>query len=689
MKLIRLLTDNNGFFKSSFGNEMTIKENAKMALLNLTFQTEFEVLTIDSRNNKVSFITDTSDASTEVEVSMLQRNYNRDEIEEFYDDLKYSLNSAISNLALNNGIGSAFDIRFANGLRQIEYRYSPFLNPLNLPNQGNIMNLDNDLIDVESTAFGSGNYRDLPSGGTYAQNSPTATVTFDTTDLGPVARYRSTTTQSPGGTTKWWKNKVGSETGWFIYSTQPLTANAVPSGQAEIDPNTGVLTINAGAQTYTPNTKPPDFIPAGGTTTLSLKSGVLADPDGRNNNIITGIGKLSLGSGMMTARIKASQTNGSGVQDNGFALCLTKTPLTEKIVPGDDIDVADRDFEIRFNRAGETYKFINKASGDSLESDSGVQPNSVLATEPLHQHDIIFYEVIGNKINGGVLQDLTPTGGIVTKSIFFTYEMKPEDSFFPYIYIRGVKADISVDMFNYTINPWINNQYDNITEDTPPYWELTGQNKVDNPSSALTNGVQVTIDDGNIFAGTGVNAFNLPQVDRWSLKKTSQITLPSQIWDFLGYNLRIGMGYDDEAVESKTIFMGPNDGRSCWNFWSPLQEPEVGLSDNFLVESMSVPLDSYDASEIFYSSIKDANGNAPQQDPKAEKKGRRKNILMTLPVNNNTNGLIEYEASNLIFIDINNPEKINLRNMNFRILNKSFIPIRQSGESAVMTILID
>jgi hypothetical protein len=112
--------------------------------------------------------------------------------------------------------------------------------------------------------------------------------------------------------------------------------------------------------------------------------------------------------------------------------------------------------------------------------------------------------------------------------------------------------------------------------------------------------------------------------------------------------------------------------------------PQIQLSDNFVVESLSLPLDTFDASKFYYG---DLGSITPR--PEAEKKGRRKNILMTIPVNDNTNGLVEYEANNLIFIDINNAQPLNVRNLNFRVLTKSFNQINQSGESAVMTILID
>ena len=69
--------------------------------------------------------------------------------------------------------------------------------------------------------------------------------------------------------------------------------------------------------------------------------------------------------------------------------------------------------------------------------------------------------------------------------------------------------------------------------------------------------------------------------------------------------------------------------------------------------------------------------------------GRRKNILMTIPENDNTTGLVEYESSTPIFVDIGNASRINTKNMDFRILRKDFSPIVQTDQTAIMTILVD
>ena len=58
VKLIRLASNNDGLFKSAFGSSIDIKPNGKIALLNLTFRTDFNVLNIDDSNNEITFWSD-------------------------------------------------------------------------------------------------------------------------------------------------------------------------------------------------------------------------------------------------------------------------------------------------------------------------------------------------------------------------------------------------------------------------------------------------------------------------------------------------------------------------------------------------------------------------------------------------------------------------------------------------------
>ncbi len=62
---------------------------------------------------------------------------------------------------------------------------------------------------------------------------------------------------------------------------------------------------------------------------------------------------------------------------------------------------------------------------------------------------------------------------------------------------------------------------------------------------------------------------------------------------------------------------------------------------------------------------------------------------MTIPVEDvNNDSIIQYEASTPIYIDLLNSNRLNLRNLEFRILNRNFSEI-ETNDEATLTILID
>ena len=169
---------------------------------------------------------------------------------------------------------------------------------------------------------------------------------------------------------------------------------------------------------------------------------------------------------------------------------------------------------------------------------------------------------------------------------------------------------------------------------------------------------------------------------RWSNDLTASIVIPTNLLTPLGFTDLVSNS-DGSTSFRKIITADTNSATlPAWEFHIEADElPEFYASDNFLIESMTLPLDSYDASRVDYSSNVDYN-------KETEKRGRRKNILQTIPVNDNTTGLVEYQTNTPIFIDINNKESMNVKNLDFRILRKDFTPIDQSSEEAIMTVLI-
>ena len=680
MKLVRLATDNNGVFASAFQNDMTIAPQSQMALLNLTFQTQYIVLSVNDTNNKITFKSNSLVTATQADGVLNQLNYSRVDYNNFFNDLEYNLNASIADDDEQNCMSSQWFIRNYSDRKTLEFRYAPFMNPLNMSSpvtgKWDAMSYDQTLINVSTT-----------------------TPPFE----------RTTITKQE-----------------FIGATADRTC---------------AMITNA---------------------------------------------KMSTGNGMVLIRPRISVTNGSGIQDNGFGIGLTKTNLRnpDVYVEGDDIPVDKIDFEIRYNRPAETYKYLD---GGAIEKDSNVTP-ALVNGGTMMDHDIIYFKTLNGKVEGGVLQmgtqgyvDLTtgnnwtqagtgttetfdeinlgqiaryrrlqpstpalehwweptsatgwnvytganppnigdtpdttatinPATGVITiagttfnpaqipslainagayRRKFFEVAFKPGDDLYPYLYLRGATGDITVDMFNYSFDPWINQDYNNIvgvddfaSDTVDGYgWQLTGLDYEGNPSNAWENDVLSVHTGSNIFFGTGSNAFPLSFPKNWTETKTMELTLHSDIWKFLGFT-DVGVG---NIKKTLTIGFSPSlpVKTQCWSWYVGDKEVLPSNSDNYLVESMSLPLDSFDASAISYPA-----NNSIYLNPGTDKRGRRKNILMTIPVNDNSNGLVEYEASTPVFIDINNAEEINAKNLNFRVLNKNFDSITQSGDTAIMTILI-
>ena len=94
----------------------------------------------------------------------------------------------------------------------------------------------------------------------------------------------------------------------------------------------------------------------------------------------------------------------------------------------------------------------------------------------------------------------------------------------------------------------------------------------------------------------------------------------------------------------------------------------------------SNPIYSYDASKFDYSDVNNT------RHIKHSKRGRRKNILATIPVNDN-NGIVEFQPNELVFIDLDNKFPQEIKNLKLRVLDKNFDQVQTDGES-ILTLLI-
>lgn len=94
-------------------------------------------------------------------------------------------------------------------------------------------------------------------------------------------------------------------------------------------------------------------------------------------------------------------------------------------------------------------------------------------------------------------------------------------------------------------------------------------------------------------------------------------------------------------------------------------------NDNYIVELMNLQLQSYDGYSDNVNNIR----------------AGRKNILATIPLDQDTNNILRYNATTPYFLDLDNKDDVILRNIRARLLNLDYSPVETQGLS-VITLLI-
>ena len=680
MKLVRLATDNNGVFASAFQNDMTIAPQSQMALLNLTFQTEYTVLAVTDNNNDITFKSNEQLATTESVSGLNQRNYTTTDYQEFYDDLTYNLNASIADADHANCMSTQWNVRDYSDKKRLEFRYAPFFNPMNIYRNGSgakayeLMTYDNTLVNVTTT--GTPNFRTTikkANGVTATDDRKTALTTYAKMSTGNgILLIRPVTSVDNGSGAQ--------DNGFGIGLTKTNLRNPdiyelgddipVASRNFEIRynrPTENYVYIDNGGDEK--NSGVPPLLTNGGTATdhdiVYFKT--------LNGRLEGGVLQMGIQDYVDLTTGNNWTQSGTGTTETFDEINLGQIARYRRLQPS--TPALEHWWEPTSATGWNVYTGANPpVIGDTPNTTATINPATGIIT------------IAGTTFNPAQIPTLAVTPGAYRRK-FFDVPIKPGEDLIPYLYLRGAEADISVDMFNYSLDPWINQDYNidannDLIEDSDPLgWEQTGLDFAVSDSSAWTNGVNGTYTAGNIFFGNGQDAFSLPTPVSWQETKVMELTLHSDIWKFLGFNDRENGNITKKVAIGQTPVY-PID-TECWSWYLGTIENTVTLSDNYLVESMSLPLDSFDASAISYPTSSSIYVN-----PTTDKRGRRKNILMTIPTNDNTNGIVEYESNTPIFIDINNAETINAKNLNFRILNKDFSPIIQNTETAIMTILI-
>ena len=626
MKLIRLATNNNGIFSNGFGNEMIIKPFSKMALLNLTFKSSAGGLFTTTSDMSIITQTDTSDASTKKEITLRNKSYTLDT--------------------------AGFDLFLADLVEDLN----------------------------KTLVLGRGQSAGIPD---LVENSSGSQYAISTDKDGNkeiVFRYAAFVNCL--GSDTWMQRILNKDLGGDFF-------NILDTSKLNSTTTTSVTTPRKEQITIFNDTD----------------GAALGAVNDNSANIITS-SEICPGAGFCSVRVHDLVTNAGSGNNNGFGIGLAKRDLVATDNENEVIASADIFMDLRINRAGEKFKYTSDAEpNQELSTDFDPLNTSILTEPDLTKHDVMGFEIRQGKAVMCVYQD---RGFIVgepqrQRREIISLDIPTGQKLYPYLYIRGAGAganaasptipDCTADMFNFTYNSLQYMDISGVGGDTyiGGQWGLGDTNKLQ--ALSLAHG---QVGNGNsynehIYSTTNrIMGTGMPQVamggvigegqSRWQKSLTMTLKLPAGILDVLGFQ------------KGKTDYSGFIEDPSFSTAFSGTKLPVVTQnSENYIVESMTLPLDSYDASEREYGAITSGNNGGIIQ-VGAEKKGRRKNILMTIPVDfvAGQSTTFRYQANTPIFIDINNANEQNVKNLNFRILRQDFSNlVNESTEDSIMTLLID
>ena len=579
VKLVRITTENqNAVFQSNLDAGITVSKDASIALQNLTFNAEFDVLQITADNNKVKYNLAEGINNT-LEFELPSNSYTNANYRDFYKDYEAALNGCLSvdQPAPQDGdVYSSFKIVEEGDRVLTKFKYTPMIMPF--------MNNDGTERDAGNQSI------------------------FDIS-------YKSPTSQD--------------ESIFIETSNNPLS------------------------------------------TMGNMRSAEAANIATRQNYICPLATDFvwCKGSSMFMCRIENLLNHAGADNTHGFGIGLSYTNIKNNTEMRAEIQATSRDFEVLVEKNDAPYRFISPTV-PNVEQTSTTLPfkfDISVDTNPF-SHDHIIFQRNKNVITACVW-NTSDGGGVGVRNELFSYAIPASDAFrplYPYIYLKSNATNCMVGRPVLTMDSLEMIGNENFAR-TGLLQSLGGfaQPNAYNAISAFYSGVIPDLLDAR-FGGF----FDL---------QDPTVSTNGEILRFLGYdvnkysaNIEYKLGLPlTEGIDLITPFLQFTI--------TPEQQHQVVNSDNFIVVLDSYALDSYDASRTNY-------GQNSSNPPSIANRGRKLSILATIPKNDNT-GFLEYEPNELVYIDLDFSTDVEIKNLNLRVLNKEFNPIKINGK-AVMTLLI-
>ena len=685
VKLLRLTTINDGKFNADLDAGIQLSENAQIAVQNLTFKTDFDVLKIDSNNAEVIVNWDTNLASYDVVATLPFKEYTISNIAELSTDLQSTLNTTQSlsisgalNLNLNYG---EFQVTEDNNttFTDIEYKLCPLLLPFHMNKDGSRRTAvaGNELFGITKAFATDGSGIDL---GLTSQNL-----------LSSVATNKLTNFCFPTVPEGQFSNGAGI----FYCDVRSLIADSGDADEngfgiglsftdfaernIDVPLSDEILDADGDFEIRCRRPTDPYTFHNGGTAGTSAikphKYSLVTDTNPANHDL------------MIIERIENSIVGSIASVDSHLNLPggnpWAQTPST-----------ATENFDTKYLTGSiATYRRVQVGGGITWwEAVDSVNWN-IYTSKPV-AGDTSVATAVANLTTGVLTIDggptiFTPTGGLPStvggvggkKTQIFESYIPPEKQHLPlhpYIYCCGNATDAICG------HPVLTSHC--LTDDNLRY-ERTGREQICVAGAAPHTNAFKLLTSTNGFYGNvfGVTLKDVQyENDTYSVTQNMTIKINNEVLRNLGYSVDA----DNEGhftfsnatpPRIRTTILTRNENQCGYDLTAQI-ENAVALSDNYILMIDSNPVQSYDASRFNY-----ANGTIVN--PKQNNRGRQINILSTIPVNDNVNGIVEYDANELVYIDLDNKFPQVLKNLRLRILDKDFKEIRTLG-TAILTLLI-
>lgn len=356
-------------------------------------------------------------------------------------------------------------------------------------------------------------------------------------------------------------------------------------------------------------------------------NGNISATSSQNNdtNLIFSHQPLGKGVGLFRTRIRNLTDNGGASNTNGFEIGLSDVkPTTWNTTGTFVLPDAQKTYNVRVQKPTDNYQYNDKSGANQ---DSGIAPHlHLLATRTTN--DIIEFVRVGTNLEIRLYRNNQVAFDLLSIINLETEyngagEFGVEQPLYPYIILHGLNTTAMLDGY------------------TRCFFDPFVSNI--NPNEAVTN---EDIAQGNEHTELGVRPSDARPVNQNVGRFTFSSSLLAQ---HLGFDTTVLLSEESGSnflVHSRNVYTA------------------ALTYDNLVVELMNLQVDSYDGLE----------------------KGRR-NIIATIPANSNANGVIVNEASNLVFIDLDNAQPRYFRNIKARLLYGDLTSVKTIGLTS-LTLLI-